>query len=308
MKIITITLNPAFDAHCIVNNLEIYKENYASGISRSIGGKGINISRGLTQSGVDNIAYVVLGKQNGAEFLEGLKCEGVDHTVFWTDGRIRENLTVHSEKGETRISFEGFDVSEALLDEIYCSLKKERAEKLIVTFTGRLPKGLDKSEVIEFLSKIKLLGATLIVDCNSFSKDELIKIGPHLIKPNEQEISSMLGIDVTHDNVCTAVRSLCDEGIENVIVSLGEKGFIYANETSVYEIEPPHISPVSTIGAGDSLIAGYIKGIYENINTEDILKQAAAFGTAACLTDATNPPQKEVIKNILRDVKSKKLM
>ena len=84
-------------------------------------------------------------------------------------------------------------------------------------------------------------------------------------------------------------------GITHVIVSLGGDGFVYGGEVGGIRVSVPKITPVSTIGAGDSLIAGFLAGIYERRDIEDVLRLAAAFGTAACLTEGTNPPNKEEI-------------
>ena len=93
MKIITLTLNPAIDMHCYAENFEPFHENLAKITSTDAGGKGVNISRALTLNGVDNLALVVLGSENGKSFADSLKADGMELAEIYVDGRIRENIT-----------------------------------------------------------------------------------------------------------------------------------------------------------------------------------------------------------------------
>ena len=302
MKVITITLNPAFDVHCDIEAFEMHKENYATSYIKHAGGKGINISRALTKYGIDNIACCVVGNENGKEFLSKLDKDNMEYKAITVEGRIRENITVHTENKETRISFEGFDINETVLCDFYNEIKSESDKDTVVTFTGRLPKGVEKDAVIEVLRKIKATGARLIVDCNSFSLDDLIQIEPYLIKPNEEEIEKLVGKKICND-VMGIAREIYQKGIKNVIISLGGDGFVYCGEWGEYEIKTPEIAVISTIGAGDSLISGFVSGLCEGIEPIDILIRSAAFGTAACMEEGTNPPSKEKVELIEQKIK-----
>ena len=117
MKIITLTLNPAFDIHCYVPAFAPYHENLAKITDNEAGGKGVNISRALTVNGVDNLAIVVVGDENGDSFLKRLTADKMNYLAITVEGRIRENITLHTDNAdETRISFEGFKTDESLLD------------------------------------------------------------------------------------------------------------------------------------------------------------------------------------------------
>lgn len=307
MKIFTITLNPAFDVHLGIESIKLHAENYAYSVTKHAGGKGVNISRALKSFGVENTPLLILAKSGGTEFLDSLKRDGLLYRTIMTDGRVRENITIHASDGETRISAEGCEISDSILDELFGAIKNECERDTIVTFTGRLPKGISKEKATEFLVKIKELGPKIIVDCNSFSKDELFRIKPFLIKPNEQEIQQITGkkVDSTQDALKLA-EELCEKGIENVIVSLGERGFSYCNRNHKFVISVPKVEVASTIGAGDSLIAGFVAGMTKGFGIEDTLRLAAAFGTAACLEAGTNQPQKEKIDKIFERVVCRK--
>ena len=303
MKILTVTMNPAFDVHCEVENFTLYKENYVSECVKHAGGKGINISRALCTSGVENTALCVIGKENGDEFLGLLSKGSVKYRYILIEGRIRENITIHSEDKETRISFEGFTLDKKCIREILDIIKEEQTENMIVAFAGRLNSGMDNCRAVEFLREIKDMGAKLIVDCNLLTLSDLSEIKPYLIKPNEQEIFALTGMSAEDEKtMIEAAENLRKCGVENVMISLGGRGMIFCGSEGAYRVTVPKITPVSTIGAGDSTLAGFIRGLAYGNDIKELLKSSAAYGTAACLEEGTNPPHIDNISRIKENV------
>ncbi len=130
MKIVTITLNPAFDVHCFAENFKPYHESVAEITSVEAGGKGVNVSRALKTNGVDSVAVLLLGAENGGEFLKSLEKDGLTVAPVWTKGRIRENITLHeSENPETRISFHGFSCDKRVLGDIAAAVGEKSEAK-----------------------------------------------------------------------------------------------------------------------------------------------------------------------------------
>ncbi len=294
--ITTLTLSPAFDVHVNIGEFKLDCENLAESVSRDIGGKGINISSALHENGIENEAIVLLGEENSAEFIAGLESVGLNYKLLTTNGRIRENITIHPSKGkETRLSFKGFACSEDVLGEVLKMLKGSK----IVTFTGSLPQGISATAAEKFLLAIKDIGAKLVIDSKSISLDMLLNIKPWLIKPNEEEIKEYFGV-VSEEEIIDKALILNEAGIENVMVSLGGKGAILVNDGKVYRAYVPEIEVVSTIGAGDSSIAGFISCTGD---VKEKLKRAVSFGSAACMREGTNPPKAEDIKKIYEKVK-----
>lgn len=300
MNIITITLNPAFDIHYEIEDFKPYKENYVSSILISAGGKGINVSRALLENNIDNTAYVILGRENASDFVSRLEKEGFKFKAIYCEGRIRENITIHSSEGrETRISQDNFYLPPDILDKLLEELKKFVDENTILVFSGRIPKGLSTDRVISFLQELRAEGCLLAVDSNSFSMEELVCIRPWLIKPNEQEIETLIGSQVnTIEEAKEAAIEIHGMGIDNVIVSMGKEGAAMASAEWSGIVKAPSILPVSTIGAGDSMIAGFIGAYVQGVDKKGCLKNAVAFGTAACLTEGTAPPRCEDIQRI----------
>ena len=296
MKIYTLTLNPAYDVHAFAKDLILNCENLAEMQSREAGGKGVNISRALCNGKIPNTAVIVLGKENGDEFKNAIS--QMDCVLLEKEGRIRENLTFHLENGtETRISFSGFPIDDGILEEVLDNIVIEN--DTIVTFTGRIPAGVSKDKVKEFIKTLQNQGARIVLDSKSFTIEDIFEIKPWLIKPNQEEISDYLGCEInTLSQVLEKATIFTEHGIVNTMVTLGEKGAVLLTEDKVYIATCPTINAISTIGAGDSTIAGFLAGTYAGDGAEGSLKTAVSFGTAACLTAGTLPPAKEDIDKI----------
>ena len=304
MNLITLTLNPAFDIHCHIPNFAPYHENLAKITDRSASGKGVNISLALTACGVENLALVVLGEENGKEFLHLLEGSGLSLRTLSLSGRIRENFTLHTDNAdETRISFEGFAVEAGLTHLVTELLQSELTEGSIVTLTGRNPGGLSMEETKAWLSEIKARGVRVVIDSKSFSLGDLLETKPWLIKPNEEEISAYLGREVrSFEEVAAAAKELHGQGIANVMISLGAQGAMLICKEGRFIAIPPRVEAISTIGAGDSSIAGFLAATAEGCSPEECLRRAVAYGTAACLTPGTRPPTAEGVATVLPQV------
>ena len=302
MQIITLTLAPAYDIHCQCDTFSAEQENLAHILSYDAGGKGVNISRALTVWGTKNTAIVLLGSENADAFLSALKKEEIEHISFPVDGRIRENITLHQEgHKETRISFPGFSASPEILDKVE-NLVLSLAEGLptIVTLTGRLPDGIPMEKVKEMLSRFHENNIRFVVDSRSFTLADLIEVKPYLIKPNEEEIVAYMHREVdTIEDALLSARELHETGITNVMISMGAQGAVLVSDTGEYVAKAPAIVPVSTIGAGDSSIAGFLAALSLGEREENALRYAVAFGSAACLTVGTSAPHIEVIRSFL---------
>ena len=307
MKIYTLTLNPAYDVHASTEHFQPYHENLAHVTSREAGGKGVNISRALTRGGTENTAVIVLGTDNAADFQQDLEKAGLNCLYLPMAGRIRENLTLHcAQTGETRISFSGFPVTEDVLTLVEDAMDVD--EDTYITFTGRIPGGISVAAAKDFLSRLRKNGAKIVIDCKSFTLEDLFELKPWLIKPNQEEISEYFGKPVeTPEQAAVLAQKLSEKGIENAMISLGEQGALLAHDGKVWQAVPPRIEAVSTIGAGDSSIAGFLAAAAKGAAPEECLKNAVAYGTAACLTPGTQPPRQEDIAVILQQIQCNNL-
>jgi len=305
-QIKTVTLNPAFDLHYYMEQFEAKKENYVQSILCDAGGKGVNISRALSVNGTYNTAYLILGEENGAAFEAQLRRDGLNFVPLYTEGRIRENITLHP-KGdkETRISLDTFSVSPAMLDRMDEALYQGTGEGCLLAFAGRLPRGIEKEQAIRFLKAQIAAGAKVIVDSNSLTPKDLQEIRPWFIKPNEQEIAAFLGRSVENPtDAAYAAKELVQKGVaEEVMISLGGDGAVWSNGERMLILNVPKLEhPMSTIGAGDSTLAGLLAATAKGADCKEALCNAVAYGTAACMTPGTMPPRPEDVAAVLSQV------
>lgn len=307
MKIYTITLNPAYDVHAYAEHFMPFHENLATVTSREAGGKGVNLSRALKNGGTENTAVIVLGKDNCGEFKAELKAAGLTALLLEKPGCIRENLTLHcADAPETRISFSGFPASDSLLDEVAALLDVDT--DTVITFTGRVASGMSMEKVKAFLKDQQAKGAKIVLDSKSFSIEDIFEVQPWLIKPNQEEISEYLGCQVdTIDDAIEKAQIFVRQGITNVMVSLGEQGALLLHGGSCYIATPPAVDAISTIGAGDSSLAGFIAAAQKGEDAAACLQNAVAYGTAACLTEGSLPPTAADIAAIHKQVQVKHL-
>ena len=307
MKIYTITLNPAYDVHAYAEHFAPFHENLANVTSRESGGKGVNLSRALKNGGTEHTTIVVLGKDNCAEFKADLETAGLRTLFLEKPGRIRENLTLHcADAPETRISFSGFPVDDSLLDEVAALMEVD--EDTVITFTGRVASGMSMEKVKAFLKAFQAKGVKIVLDSKSFGLEDIFEIAPWLIKPNQEEVSEYLGCSInTIEEAVEKARIFAQHGVANVMVSLGEQGAMLLHGDDCYIATPPAINAMSTIGAGDSTLAGFIAAAGRGEDAAGCLQNAVTYGTAACLTEGSLPPTAADIADIYPKVQVKQL-
>lgn len=293
--IITLTLNPAFDLHVTLPSFTVGQEHLAQSVTRTIGGKGINTSRALEVNGIENLALVLLGRENETAFLQGLYDAKLHFKAFSRDGRIRENITVHPDSGqETRLSFQGFTCD----GRIFPELEPHIPDGCVMTFSGSMPQGITETEAEAFLLRLKEKGVRLVLDSKSLSLDTIKRVRPWMIKPNAEEIRSYCNAN-TIEEIKAAALNLHQGGIDNVLVSLGGEGAVLASDGQLLCGTAPSVTVYSTIGAGDSMIAGFLG---TEGSSEERLKNAIAYGSAACLTEGTAPPSPATISDLLPQI------
>ncbi len=305
MKIYTLTLSPAYDVHAAAESFAPFHENLARVTSRQAGGKGVNISRALAVFGVENQALILLGRENCGEFKEAL--QGLSCHWFEMPGRIRENLTLHCANApETRISFTGAPAEPGALAAMEQAMEIDG--ETVVTFTGRVPDGIPMEQVKDFLKRLGEQGARIVLDSRSFDREDIFAVRPWLIKPNQEEISLYFGCQIdTLEQAAEKARVFAAEGVENVMISLGAQGALLLAENRLWLASAPAIRPISTIGAGDSSIAGFLSAAGENCGAADCLRRAVAFGSAACLQEGSLPPTREDVLALSEQITVKQM-
>lgn len=280
-----------------MKNFECNKENFVKKRVSLAGGKGINTAKVLNVLSVPYRLFLLLGKENSEYFSKLLEKENIETTKFFCHGKTRENISIHGENiSETRLCENSFFATDTSCSNVFESALNDTENGDIVIFSGRIPKGVSKENILNLLVKLKQKNAKLIIDSASFSLEDYSTLKPFLIKPNEDEIR-LFG-----STIANSIENLLKIGVDNIAFSKGKEGIFLFNEQEIKCAVPPEISAVSTVGAGDSSIAGFVSGLINSNNIDDTLRLAVACGTANCLTEGGVSPLKNDIENIFDKV------
>lgn len=264
--IYTVTFNPAVD--CAVRVGELLGGGVNKAIDENIlaGGKGINVSCVLNNLGIKNTALGFLAGSTGKAVKHELDEQGVDNRfIFLPSGNSRINLKIISEADgfcETEINAPGPDIDKASLDKLYQQLETlENGDKLVLA--GSIPRSLPDSAYADITAMLDNRGIDIIADASGKLLEGVLKYRPFLIKPNHIELGELFGETVDgFDKALELAFKLKDMGARNVLVSMGGDGAVFAGENGEkFTCAAPKGKAVNTVGAGDSMVAGFIAGL-----------------------------------------------
>lgn len=320
--IITVSLSPVIDIHYTAGTFAAFEDNIVDERYVFAAGKGMNVSRALQSIGISAEAHMLLGEENASEYLHLAGDYGVPISCMTTDGAVRENISVNTPNGETRICMKGHAISPQILPIFALQIIRKLSEDMAVVFSGSLPKGISQDDFISFVLLIKnaVPETKIILDCPSLTLDSIKQIKPFLIKPNLREAALLLdstgktSINITDTNIVVkAAKELCSNTeTEHCVISCGSSGAAYASiNGEIGFINAPKISNkvYSTVGAGDSMLAGILYSFLKEsslnptnpnytYNLSEAIKWGVVFGSAACMNEGTNPPKIEDIYNL----------
>jgi len=280
----TLTLNPAID-------YVLYAPDYTSGkINRSNaeellpGGKGINVSLVLKSLGAETKALGFCGGETGYVLLNLLKKEGLDTDFVRVNGSTRINVKIKS-LCETDINASGPDITTADVDKLLEQISRiDDGDWLVLA--GSAAPGLSTHIYCDILEKIKHKNINIVVDAAKDLLTNTLKYRPYLIKPNNFELSDIVGKNLeTDEEITDGARKLRKMGARNVLVSLGEGGTILVCENGdVIKTDAPSGAVVNTTGAGDSAVAGFIFGMIEKNDISYAQKISVCAGSATAFS------------------------
>lgn len=307
-NIFTVTINPAYDVHIFLDEFISGNEYYYNKIRYDAGGKDINISKALANNNIKNKAYVILGKENSNLFIESLDKDKIDYYAEFIDGKIRENLVIHDkDNNETKLNSDTFVLQIESINSLFYELNNNLQNDDIVIFSGRLPSNINKKYIIDILNQISKK-SKLIIDSSSFDLSDIENINPYLIKPNYNEFKNLFKYSEEINDYESIKSIISNSKIQRVLITNSDNNSFFYENNSLYIINPPKLEKVlSTIGAGDSTIAGFVFGLFKNMDTISILKEAFAFGSSKCLEEGTNPPKMNNINHLKDQIKVIKL-
>jgi len=262
--IYTLTFNRALD--CYMRSPSIHQGNIHRGGEQTFvfGGKGVNVSVMLSRLGVPNTAWYFGGGFVGEGIGQYLTAEGVTpRMITLPHGHSRVNMKLmHEDGSETQLNGSGPCPTPAAMEELF-SLVDALTQGDILVLSGSVPQGIDRDIYAQILQRLQGKGVNAVVDAEGVWLLPTLPHHPFLIKPNLKELSDMVGRALqTIDEIRQAAEELQAMGAGYVLVSMGERGAMLLSHCGeCYVATAPEIDAVSTVGAGDSMVAGFLAGL-----------------------------------------------
>ncbi len=306
--IITVTFNPAIDKSTSVAVLIPEKKLNCALPVYEPGGGGINVARAIKKLGGEATAVYLAGGYSGKTFSQLLTDELVESIVTETRESTRENLIVleNASNQQFRFGMPGPNISKLEWQDCLKSIENIQDVEYIVA-SGSLPQGVptDIFARIAFIARKK--NARLIVDTSGEALKEAVAAGVYLIKPNLGELSMLLGKEELNiELVDEAAREVIEKGnCEVVVVSMGPAGAMLVTKELALQIMPPAVKRKSTVGAGDSMVAGIVLSLTRNKSLTEAVQYGVASGTAATMNPGTELCRKEDAEHLYKLIQNK---
>lgn len=284
--IYTVTFNPALDYVVFLDNLKLGDVNRSTRESIFYGGKGINVSTILNTLGLETTALGFVAGFTGKTIEDGLAAQGI-HTDFihLPEGNSRINVKVkHGD--ETEINGQGPVITEEAINELFAKLDTLTKEDILV-LAGSIPNTLPEDIYEKILARLEPKGIRIVVDATKDLLLNVLKYHPFLIKPNNHELGEMFGIVCkTDEDIVHYAKKLQEKGAVNVLISMAGDGAILITEDGQnIKMGTPKGKVVNSVGAGDSMVAGFITGYIRGGNYEEALKSGTAAGSATAFSE-----------------------
>ena len=283
--IYTLTLNPSLDYFVSAVNFDSGCINRTSGERLYAGGKGINVSLVLKSLGVASTALGFVAGNTGGLFESMLSQMGVDFDfVHAQSGATRINVKIEADS-ETEINACGPDISKEELDALFSKLANLKNGDTLV-MAGSVPPTLPKSIYADILALLKGRGIRAVVDTTGEALTSALKYHPFLIKPNHIELGEIFGRTVLgDDDIVECAKALQSLGAQNILVSRGADGaLLLCSDSTVYKAKAPKGRVVSTVGSGDSAVAGFIAALESGSDFKNALKLSVCAGSASAFS------------------------
>lgn len=307
--IITVTPNPSIDRTATLTApLVRGAVHRAQSVTIEPGGKGVNVARALTLAGLDTLA--LLPAAAGDPVLAALTSRHVRYHLIPVAHAVRTNLTITESDGTTtKINEPGGALGAAKVEELTASVVERAADATWVVLSGSLPPGMADTWYSEVVQRLLPLGCKVAVDTSDAPLAALAagfdRAAPDVIKPNSEELAHLAGVSADDLEtalaqgdpapVIDAARTLIARGARTVLATLGAAGAVLVDDIYAWVAEPAPICPVSTVGAGDSALAGYIRAAVEGADAPQRLRMAVAYGSAAAALPGSALPKPDQI-------------
>ena len=279
--ILTVTLNPAIDISYPLDELKFDTVNRVKDVTKTPGGKGLNVSRVLNEFGETVKATGCIGGESG-EFIINHLPDSILSRFYKISGDTRSCIAILHEGNQTEILERGPFLTIDEIDGFTNHFKTLLEDVNVITLSGSLPAGMPDNYYQKLISIANLNGKKTVLDCSGNALKAVLQgdSKPTVIKPNLEELAQLLEEEITteFDTLKEVLLGDLFEGIEWIIVSLGANGVFAKHKESFYKVDIPKIEVVSAVGSGDSTVAGIASGLANDKDAESLLKTANVLG------------------------------
>jgi 1-phosphofructokinase family hexose kinase len=303
--IVSLTLNPAVDKTVTVRRLALGAVNRIDRSQLDPGGKGINVSRVVHRLGHPTIAFGFLGGSLGSIVTRALDEEGVAHRFAWVRGETRlDVIVVDDDTGtSTNLYDRGPEIDAASQGALLADVGRWLAASRVLVVAGSLPPGVPTDVYASLLGEAARRGVHTILDADGETLRRGLAGRPTLIKPNVEEAEALLGRRLPdRDAIVAAARELLERGPRAVVVSMGAAGSVCATAGRVLHAVPPRVERRSTVGSGDSLVAGLAIALATGDDLAAGIRLGTAAGAATAMTPGTQLGTREETEGLLAGV------
>lgn len=299
--IYTITFNPALDYISQVENFEIGKINRTKTEKILPGGKGLNVSTVLKNLGIESTALGFIAGFTGEELKRSIEEKGIKTDFIKVEkGITRINVKISSNE-ETALNGNGPEIEEEDINKLLEKIEKITKEDMVI-LAGNIPRCIN-NDIYEIICKtLEKNNVTFVVDATKELLMNVLKYKPFLIKPNKEELEETFKEKVeTKEEIIVHAKKLQQMGARNVLISLGGEGAILVTtEEKEYYSKAPKGKVLNTVGAGDSMVAGFIAGYEQSGDFERAFKMGIATGSASSFS--MNLATAEEVANLLKEI------
>lgn len=308
--ITTISLNPSIDRTVNVEHFTTGGLNRVVSAHSVAAGKGINVALAASALGVDAECIGFMYREGSKLFEKRLMVNSTAYNFVWCEGSVRTNIKVFDQsRGEiTEINESGAHVSENDLKRMtdLVALHAENTDYLVLA--GSLPPGCPPDYYRTLIQSVDGLGCRCILDADGERMRYGLEARPYMIKPNRFELEMMTGRELkTLADIRDAAQHYIDMGVSVVAVSLGGDGAMITDGSEAFFAPRMNIEVRSTVGAGDSMVAGLACGFMGENSLEDAFRMGVACATARCMTEGYQVIDKAVYKSLLSQVQVEKI-
>lgn len=280
--ILTITLNPSVDIAYQLDTFHLDTVNRVENVQKTAGGKGLNVTRVLKQIGEDVVATGFIGGEIGSYVKKQLTRNDIKNSFVEIGSETRNCIAVLHDGKQTEILEQGPTIQEHEALNFIEHLEIILNNVDVVVISGSLPKGLASNYYVEIVELCKKCGVAVVLDCSGEALKKVLESQqkPTVIKPNTEELSQLIGKEVTDDiqELKSVLSGQLFQGIDWIVVSLGAKGAFAKHKDKFFRVRIPKIKVVNPVGSGDSTVAGIAAGLVHALPEAELLKNANVLG------------------------------